>query len=532
MELSISNNFLDLFIPEQSNFSKEELIEIFKTYIFKLMNMDLESLIQEKINNDKENIELHKKYKDFFTGKVDSILKINNLYKSIKDRTSLIKNAIDENTKIIEKNKNNTDNLIEKENNILMKEFQTNKKIIKDFDNNKVLKIFSIPFYMIDCFKNNDYEAYLKYYSFVKERLPKEKYLVFEKFKLLVEFINNNIINFIQNLLSINYEISIPYSKIFDLLQIEPNKILLLNDKDNMKNINDDIKILSVHLLQIDLWTKHYNISLNDKNMNENDNNDNSEEKLKNILNFFELKIKKVSKEINNAKLKEIFFNYIFNNYIYDYINYIYSIEIYSKAYFKINLFTKNSNINNISNAIYYNIYKISKIFFFKHLNTLLDFHKKILINYISSFINIKNFFECQIPMNPKTSSNKDLLDLKYEIFFIFENNFNYIYKVISDEILFKFCDKVKTIKIYLEHIDDMIGIVNNFLYKHGFMLLSEQNLVKEYNDFKSILNKIVVKYSNNLMTFFGIKKNMEINFMMPNLNCFNNLLKEMEELI
>ena len=303
MELSISNNFLDLFIPEQSNFSKEELIEIFKTYIFKLMNMDLESLIQEKINNDKENIELHKKYKDFFTGKVDSILKINNLYKSIKDRTSLIKNAIDENTKIIEKNKNNTDNLIEKENNILMKEFQTNKKIIKDFDNNKVLKIFSIPFYMIDCFKNNDYEAYLKYYSFVKERLPKEKYLVFEKFKQLVEFINNNIINFIQNLLSINYEISIPYSKIFDLLQIEPNKILLLNDKDNMKNINDDIKILSVHLLQIDLWTKHYNISLNDKNMNENDNNDNSEEKLKNILNFFELKIKKVSKEINNAKL-------------------------------------------------------------------------------------------------------------------------------------------------------------------------------------------------------------------------------------
>ena len=48
---------------------------------------------------------------------MDSILKINNLYKSIKDRTSFIKNAIDENTKIIEKNKNNTDNLIEKENN-------------------------------------------------------------------------------------------------------------------------------------------------------------------------------------------------------------------------------------------------------------------------------------------------------------------------------------------------------------------------------------------------------------------------------
>ena len=71
MELSISNNFLDLFIPEQSNFTKEELIEVFKTYIFKLMNLDIESLIQEQINNDRENIELHKKNKDFFTGKVD-----------------------------------------------------------------------------------------------------------------------------------------------------------------------------------------------------------------------------------------------------------------------------------------------------------------------------------------------------------------------------------------------------------------------------------------------------------------------------
>ena len=163
MELSISNNFLDLFIPEQSSYSKEELIDIFKTYIFKLMNMDIESLIQEQINNDRENIELHKKYKDFFTGKVDSILKINNLYKSIKDRTEIIKNAIDENNKIIANTKNNNENLIEKENNILMKDFQINKKIIKNYGNNPVLRIYNIPYYMIDCFKKNEYEAYLKY---------------------------------------------------------------------------------------------------------------------------------------------------------------------------------------------------------------------------------------------------------------------------------------------------------------------------------------------------------------------------------
>ena len=532
MELSISNNFLDLFIPEQSSYTKEELIDIFKTYIFKLMNMDIESLIQEQINNVRENIELHKKYKDFFTGKVDSILKINNLFKSIKDRTDIIKNAIDENNKIIGNNKNNNENLIEKENNILMKDFQMNKKIIKNYANNPVLRIYNIPYYMIDCFKKNEYEAYLKYYKFVMEKLPKNKYSNFEKLKGLVVFINYNIINFIKNLLSINYDINIPYNKIFDLLQMKPNNIFLpFNKKED--EINNDIKILSVFLLQIDLWTKHYNISLNNKNAdNDNNNNDNTEERMKNILNFFEMKIKIISKEINDTKIKEIFFKYIFDNYIYDYINYIYSIEQYSKAYLKINLFIKNTNINSISNSVSYNIYKISKIYFFKYLHSIFNFHKEILINYLSTFINIKNFFESRIPIIPKTSSNKDLLDLKYEIFFIFENNFNYLYKIISDEIIFKFGDKVKTIKNFLEHVDELVGLINDFLYKHGFVLLSDQNLVKEYNEFKNILNKVVEKHKINVINFFGIKQNFSGNFHMNNLNTFNNLLNEIQDLI
>ena len=174
------------------------------------------------------------------------------------------------------------------------------------------------------------------------EKLPKNKYSNFEKLKGLVVFINYNIINFIKNLLSINYDINIPYNKIFDLLQMKPNNIFLpFNKKED--EINNDIKILSVFLLQIDLWTKHYNISLNNKNAdNDNNNNDNTEERMKNILNFFEMKIKIISKEINDTKIKEIFFIYIFDNYIYDYINYIYSIEQYSKAYLKINLFIKN----------------------------------------------------------------------------------------------------------------------------------------------------------------------------------------------
>ena len=538
MELSISNNFLSLFIPEQSNFTNDEILEVFKTYIFKLMNMDMDSLIQEQINNEKQNIELHKKYKDFFSGKVDSILKINNLYKSIKDRTSIIKNAIDENMKIIERSKNNTDNLLDKENNILMKDFQTNKKIIKNYNNDKIAKLFSIPFYMIDCFKNSEYDSYLKYYNYIMTKLPTQKYKNFEKLKNLVIFINDNIINFIKNLLSINYDMKIPYNKIYDLLQMTPNKIFINeeqeknDDKNNNNNIDidDEIKILSVYILQIELWTKHNRISLSSINKNEN-GNDNVENN-KNILNFFETKIKQILKEIKNIKLKEIFYKYIFDNYIYDYINYIYSIEKYNKAYIKINNFIKNSKIDDISNNISYSIYKISKNYFFNNLQSLLNSHKEIITNYMLSFINIRKFFESNIPINPKTSANKDLLDLKYEIFFIFENNFSFIFKNIIDETLFKFSDKVKTIKIFLGHVDELMGILNDFLYKHGIVLLNDPNLINSYNDFKNILNKIVMKYAQNLIEYFGIDKSFDYNFMIPNLINFNNLLKEIQELI
>lgn len=292
------------------------------------MNMDMDSLIQEQINNEKENVELQKKYKDFFSGKVNSILKINNLYKSIKDRTSIIKNAIDENMKNIERNKSNGDNLLDKESNMLMKDFQTNKKIIKNYNNDKISKVFSIPFYMIDCFKNNEYESYLNYYKFVMEKLPAQRYKNFEKLKNLIIFINDNIINFIKNLLSINYDMKIPFNKIFDLLQMKPNKIFINEEKDN--NINNDIdneeKILSIYILQIELWTKHCTASSsNNNNENVNDNLDN--EKNKKILNFFESKIKLILKEIKSQKLKENFYKYIFDNYIYDYINFIYSTE-------------------------------------------------------------------------------------------------------------------------------------------------------------------------------------------------------------
>ena len=76
------------------------------------------------------------------------------------------------------------------------------------------------------------------------------------------------------------------------------------------------------------------------------------------------------------------------------------------------------------------------------------------------------------------------------------------------------------------------MGLINDFLYKHGFVLLSDQNLVKEYNEFKNILNKVVEKHKINVINFFGIKQNFSGNFHMNNLNTFNNLLNEIQDLI
>jgi hypothetical protein len=50
MELPIiDNDFLSLFIPENSEFSNEEILEDFKFYIFIIMKLSVDALIQEQV---------------------------------------------------------------------------------------------------------------------------------------------------------------------------------------------------------------------------------------------------------------------------------------------------------------------------------------------------------------------------------------------------------------------------------------------------------------------------------------------------
>ena len=106
MELSVSNDFISLFLPDQSEFTTDEIINEFKIYIFRLMNITVDSLIQERINNEYENNQLKVAYKDFFSSRVDSVLNIAKLHNEIITKSNIIKSSLESNIKLIEKNKN------------------------------------------------------------------------------------------------------------------------------------------------------------------------------------------------------------------------------------------------------------------------------------------------------------------------------------------------------------------------------------------------------------------------------------------
>ena len=46
---NVDNEFINLFIPENSEFLKDEILEEFNYYIFKMMNLSFDALSQELV---------------------------------------------------------------------------------------------------------------------------------------------------------------------------------------------------------------------------------------------------------------------------------------------------------------------------------------------------------------------------------------------------------------------------------------------------------------------------------------------------
>lgn len=51
MELSIDDSeFLALFLPESSPYNTDDILEEFKIYIFRIMNLTVDDLVQEQVS--------------------------------------------------------------------------------------------------------------------------------------------------------------------------------------------------------------------------------------------------------------------------------------------------------------------------------------------------------------------------------------------------------------------------------------------------------------------------------------------------
>jgi hypothetical protein len=46
----MDNEFISLFIPDNSDFNSEDIIEELKIYIFKISNLSVDALIQEQVS--------------------------------------------------------------------------------------------------------------------------------------------------------------------------------------------------------------------------------------------------------------------------------------------------------------------------------------------------------------------------------------------------------------------------------------------------------------------------------------------------
>lgn len=495
MELSVSNDFLSLFLPEQSEFTTDEIINEFKIYIFRLMNITVDSLIQERINNEYENNQLKVAYKDFFSSRVDSVLNIAKLHNEIITKSNIIKSSLESNIKLIEKNKNTFDEKnINKDLEKVTNDIKINKFILK---NQALLHFMSIPNYMIQNFQNNNFDLYIEYYNYVKSIKQigeNDKSGIINEIIKICFYVHKKIKETIINLLSVNYKkIEIKNEQMFDILELEPNNEIF--DNKSELTINDEVKKISMLLFEIEIYMK--------KNAST----------LTNIeaLNYFEEKIVKINEVFSNKENKKKIVNLIYEKYlssiIKDYFNES-NVNAYLTQREKILNFINNTKLNENNYALINEIDGVMKKNYFSFLQKNLDKNDKYIKNYFILVKDIKKFFASIITSN---NPNPSLNVLKYEINLILFNNLAYINNIITTDNFIKHKDKVETITMVVNHCENVIKHVIHFFNENLFLLKLSAENEREFMSFKEIfLINIIHKFLSDIYKFFQMQNAFE----------------------
>ena len=516
MELSVSNDFLSLFLPEQSEFKTDDILDEFKIYIFKLMNITVDSLIQEQINNDSENSELKKKYKQFFSEKVELVLNIYKLYEQIIDKTNVIKGSLTQNMKIIEKNKLYFDpNNINKGVDNIINDIQINKTLIKDYNSNSIdnlVNLLSIPHYMIECFRNKEYDLYLEYYNYGISLSEEQKLLL--SIKKCIIYVNEMIIILIKNLISINYSLNISNKMLFTILNL---KISPIFEEFNDESLKDKFRDLTVYLYQIDLY-------MNEKKKNF------TLEILKYFIEKFDLILKT---DIQEKVIYEKIYKNIFELYLINIIKELLEKNNYNVIRNKISEFLIQIKLLENSPINFNEIDEIMKKYFLSNLDKLILDNETHVNNYISSFSDVKKFFNSLIPQNMvNNNNNNNPLQLKYEICLVIYNNLIYINNFIVDENFIRYKDKMTVIETIIKHCNNLLKILNSFFSSHLLIFNLTPDLVNLYDEFKEIiLDKIIMIILKDLFSFFQISNEMDITKEIEEYDNFKSLNKYDETL-
>ena len=514
MELSVSNDFLSLFLPEQSEFKTDDILDEFKIYIFKLMNITVDSLIQEQINNDFENSELKKKYKQFFSEKVELVLNIYKLYEQIIDKTNVIKGSLSQNMKIIGKNKLYFDpNNINKGVDNIINDIQMNKTLIKDYNSNSIdnlVNLLSIPHFMIECFRNKEYDLYLEYYNYGIS-LSEEQKLLFSIKKCII-YVNEMVNILIKNLISINYSLNISTEMMFIILNLKINPLF---EEFTDESLKDKIRDLTVYLCQIDLY------------MNEKKKNFTLE-----ILSYFNEKFDLILKtDIQKKVIYEKIYKNIFELYLINIIKELLEKNNYNQIRNKISDFLIQIKLLENSPINYNEIDEIMKKYFFSTLDKLILDNETYINNYISSFSDVKKFFNSLIPQN-MVNNNNNPLELKYEICLVIYNNLVYINNFIVDENFIRYKDKMTVIETIIKHCNNILKILNSFFNSHLLIFNLTSELINLYEEFKEIiLDKILMTIIKDLFSFFQISNEMDITKEIEEYENFKSLNKYEETL-
>lgn len=533
MNIKLDNEFLELFIPENTQFNKDDYIDELKTYIFKIMTYTLNDLVQENINLNDENVNLNLKLKNYLEGKLDLILEVNETFIDTSNKLEIMLKLLEDIKSTLITNSFDDEKIMK------IKVLYDRINQIKTLMESNTILLLEIPNILFKCIQNEDYILYLDYVEFIEkyfkdstnESLLNEddsivnfSKMFIVKLKEKVNKITSYCSNFVLNKLKIMNNEAIFNIEIFDIVKFQKDFTTIDLEKFNFSS-NDEREIKIAKLLALFIFKIQFNfnkIKCSNESKSSSDQNYNIEKfqkdyrfRLKNTEDFLKFSINLFN--CFTFKLKEL-----------------------------IKEFTFTQDINNdIEEKIRNNIIETVD----KH------FIKPYLINSIIRYLDIteKNKFnnEEKLKFSFNTSDhyfndeNHVIMMIKHKFLFLSillekinignENDINYLsFKDfgISNEINKIFSDYILNIIQSVLKVDSLLKFIHYNRGDTNKLFKIEENSKNEYINLiilnlgfvKDLLSEVNIEFSPNVITKIMLYTE---GYIKSSLNILNKYLKD-----